>query len=148
MTKSVENAKPIGKLLEAVHDVVERDLALKLYEPKHLRLTIAKRKEVAQVYIASGMSQREAALALGVNQSTIQRDLGKKKQPGRANSPDEGKKPPINQNQAGLIASMSRQKVQIPQRQAGLIDPNRRATARDRRKIGGLGIRVAGSIKK
>ena len=92
MTKSVENAKPIGKLLEAVHDVVERDLALKLYEPKHLRLTIAKRKEVAQVYIASGMSQREAALALGVNQSTIQRDLGKKKQPGRANSPDEGKK--------------------------------------------------------
>jgi len=77
MTKSIENVKPIGKLLEAVHDVVKRDLALKLYAPEDLRLTIAKRKEVTQAYIASGMSQREAAQALGVDQSTIRRDLGK-----------------------------------------------------------------------
>src|SRR5262245_52843467 len=84
MTKKsdpVANAKPIARLLEAVRDVIDRDVALKLYGPEDLRLTIESRKKVAQALIAGGASEREAAQALGVHQATIRRDLGKDKTP-------------------------------------------------------------------
>src|SRR5262245_38009764 len=87
MTKSIENAKPIAKLLEAVRGVMERDVALKLYALEDLRLTIESRKELAKTLIAGGASEREAAQALGVERTTIRRDVGKKKQPGGGKSP-------------------------------------------------------------
>jgi len=40
-----------------------------------MRLTVAARKEVAIKLVESGMSQRQTAKVLGVNNATISRDL-------------------------------------------------------------------------
>lgn len=54
-----------------------------------LQLTIGARREEAKRLVDGGMSERAAAKVLGVERSTIQRDLGKKKQHG-ANSSKNG----------------------------------------------------------
>jgi Trp operon repressor len=72
-----KNAKPIAKLLEAVREVIERDLGLKLYSPEDLRLTIESRQKVAKTLIAGGASERDVAHTLGVDRTTIRRDLGR-----------------------------------------------------------------------
>lgn len=48
----------------------------KLTTPEAFRLTIAKRQETARALVKGGMSRRAAAKVLGVNHSTIVRDVG------------------------------------------------------------------------
>lgn len=47
-----------------------------LMTPEALRLTVEKRQERSKALIQSGMSQRQAAKALGVSRGTIERDIG------------------------------------------------------------------------
>jgi hypothetical protein len=93
MTDKLENVKPIAKLLEAVRDVIDRDVALKLYAPEDLRLTVEKRQAVAKALIASGVSERNAARALGVGRATVRRDVGKLQQPGPNRPEGESENP-------------------------------------------------------
>jgi predicted transcriptional regulator len=44
-------------------------------DPADMRLTIAKRQETAKALVNGGMSQRQAAKVLGVNQKTVSNDL-------------------------------------------------------------------------
>lgn len=73
----IENAKPIAKLLEAVRAVMNRDVQLGLYQPDTLRLTVESRKRIAVAMIEGGVSEREAAKALGVSKTAIRNDIGK-----------------------------------------------------------------------
>lgn len=56
-----------------------------LITAEDVRLTIAKRQEKAKALVDSGMSQRQAAKALGVGRGTVQRDLDR-------NGPESGPK--------------------------------------------------------
>lgn len=58
-----------------------------LTKPEDVRLTIEKRKETARALVDSGMSQRDAAKALGVSSKTIQRDLGQNVQENETECP-------------------------------------------------------------
>jgi len=58
-----------------------------LATPEDMKLTIAARQKTAQTLVNGGMSQRQAAKALGVDPKTIRNDVGKK-------SPGSGEKVP------------------------------------------------------
>jgi transposase len=89
----IQNAKPVAKLLEAVHDVIERDINLGLYKPEMLRLTVEARKEVVKQLTDQGLSTREIAKIMGTTKSTVHRDLI---EPNEENCPKTGQKPPHN----------------------------------------------------
>jgi DNA-directed RNA polymerase specialized sigma24 family protein len=59
------------------------------------RLTIPERKRQAKMLVASGMSNREAAEALGVDEKTVRRDLGADN---CRNNADNCRTPPANPN--------------------------------------------------
>jgi N6-adenosine-specific RNA methylase IME4 len=67
--------KLTGNLIAAVSGQVRHLVDVGLVEPDKLRLTIEARREKAKKLIDAGMSQRDVAAALRVNQSTVSRDL-------------------------------------------------------------------------
>jgi N6-adenosine-specific RNA methylase IME4 len=77
MTKQDEDAftKIAGKLLTNVRDLVDWGIEEGHTTAEQLRLTIAARRETAVKLVEGGMSQRQAAKALGVGLGTVQRDL-------------------------------------------------------------------------
>jgi N6-adenosine-specific RNA methylase IME4 len=64
-----------GDVLAAVSAQVRHLVDVGLVEPDKLRLTIEARRERAKELIDSGMSQRKAAEALGVDEKTVRNDL-------------------------------------------------------------------------
>jgi N6-adenosine-specific RNA methylase IME4 len=64
-----------SKLLTGVRELVNWGFDTGNTTPEKLRLTVAARQEAAVKLIAGGMSQREAAKVLGVDQKTISNDL-------------------------------------------------------------------------
>lgn len=64
-----------GDVLAAVSAQVRHLVDIGLVEPEKLRLTIEARREQAKALVEGGMSQRQAAIALGVDETTIRRDL-------------------------------------------------------------------------
>jgi N6-adenosine-specific RNA methylase IME4 len=67
--------KIAGKLLTSVRDLVDWGIEGGHTTAEQLRLTVAARREMAAKLIEAGVSQRDAAKALGVGQSQIRRDL-------------------------------------------------------------------------
>jgi N6-adenosine-specific RNA methylase IME4 len=68
--------KIAGKLLTNIRDLVDWGIEGGHTTAEQLRLTVAARREMATKLIEAGVSQRDAAKALGVNRKTIQRDVG------------------------------------------------------------------------
>jgi len=73
--------KIAGKLLTNVRDLVDWGIEGGHTTAEQLRLTVAARRETAAKMIEAGMSQRQAAKALGVDKRTIGRDLGGAERP-------------------------------------------------------------------
>jgi N6-adenosine-specific RNA methylase IME4 len=67
--------KLTGNVIAAVSAQVRHLVDAGLVEPDKLRLTIEARREKVKELGGAGLSQREVAAALGVNQSTVSRDL-------------------------------------------------------------------------
>jgi N6-adenosine-specific RNA methylase IME4 len=67
--------KIASELLVNVRELVNWGIDTGNTTPEQMRLTVAARREAAVKLIDGGMSQREAARVLGVNQSTIRDDL-------------------------------------------------------------------------
>lgn len=67
--------KIAGKLLTNVRDLVDWGVEGGHTTVEQLRLTVPERRKTAAKLIEAGMSQREAAKALGVGQTQIRRDL-------------------------------------------------------------------------
>lgn len=67
--------KIAGKILTDVRDLVDWGIETGHTTQESLRLTIAARREVATKLVGAGMSQRQAAKALGVSKDTIRNDL-------------------------------------------------------------------------
>jgi N6-adenosine-specific RNA methylase IME4 len=67
--------KIAGKILTDVRDLVDWGVETGHTTQDKLRLTVAARKETAAKLIEGGMSQRQAAKALGVGEATVRRDL-------------------------------------------------------------------------
>lgn len=67
--------KIAGKLLTNVRDLVDWGIEGGHTTAERLRLTVAARREMAAKLIEAGVSQRDAAKALGVDKRTIGRDL-------------------------------------------------------------------------
>jgi len=70
--------KIASKLLTNVRDLVGWGIETGNTTAEQLRLTIAARAETAKKLIDAGISQRQAAKALGVSHQTIMRDVGPK----------------------------------------------------------------------
>jgi len=94
-----KDATLMANLLIAANEMAERDFALNRYTREDLshivvtRLTKAARKKVVPKLIASGLSQDQVAALIGVNTSTIQRDLGTKPESSKKSEPVEAKSP-------------------------------------------------------
>lgn len=69
------NAKPMIALLQAAEALIDRDVALGLYERPNLRLTVEARKQVAKDLSEQGLSNRQIAKVTGASPKTIDRDL-------------------------------------------------------------------------
>jgi len=67
--------KIAGKLLVDVRDLVEWGVETGHTTHEQFRLTVAARRELATKLIDNGMSQRDAAKALGVSKSTLHDDV-------------------------------------------------------------------------
>jgi N6-adenosine-specific RNA methylase IME4 len=78
MNNELDFTKIAGKLLTNVRDLVDWGIEGGHTTAEELRLTIAARREMAAKLIEAGMSQRDAAKALGVGQAQIRRDLSPK----------------------------------------------------------------------
>ena len=70
-----EFTKIAGGLLVHVRDLVNWGLDTGNTTPEKMKLTVAARQEAAVKLISSGMSHAQAAKVLGVNRSTISRDV-------------------------------------------------------------------------
>jgi hypothetical protein len=67
--------KIIGNLLTDARDLVDWGIESGHTTPDKLRLTVEARREQATKLVESGMSQRQAAKALGVSKSALNRDV-------------------------------------------------------------------------
>lgn len=67
--------KIAGKLLTGVRDLVDWGVDGGHTTPEQLRLTVEARRETAAKLIEGGLSQRQAAKALGVDESTVRADM-------------------------------------------------------------------------
>src|SRR5262245_11012586 len=77
--KQYENAAPIVKVVEALREVIDRDIDLGLYTPetlKKFRLTVEARREVVRQLSQEGKSTREIANQVGVSHVQVAKDLG------------------------------------------------------------------------
>jgi hypothetical protein len=70
--------KIAGKLLTGVRDLVDWGIEEGHTTQEKLRLTVQARRETAARLIEGGMSQRQAAKALGVSHTQVQKDLATK----------------------------------------------------------------------
>lgn len=84
MTDDKEYARLIGDQLINAKGFYDYGIKRKLITPESVRLTIAARTEQAKLMRDAGMSQRQVAKALGVNQATVSRDLMQKASKGDA----------------------------------------------------------------
>jgi hypothetical protein len=64
-----------GVVLVAVSAQVQYMADKGLVDPKKMRLTLEVRREKAKELVDGGMSQRQAAIVLGIPRSTLQNDL-------------------------------------------------------------------------
>jgi transposase len=69
--------KSLANLFVATRDHADVLFDLKLVEPEKVRLTIQARDEKAKELVDAGLSQRQAAKALGVDEGTIRKRLRK-----------------------------------------------------------------------
>lgn len=81
--------KLTGAVIAAMRDQVAHLVESGLVEPDKLRLTIEARRTKAKELVDAGMSQRQAAKALGVPRRTLRDDVG-------GNRPESGPKPPTS----------------------------------------------------
>lgn len=106
-----------GEVLAAVSAQVRHLVDIGLVEPDKLRLTIAARREQAKALVDGGMSQREAARALGVDETTIRRDLRQTAAENAAESRTER----IKQKQAARRAREAALGLRTPEGKFGVI---------------------------
>jgi hypothetical protein len=87
---SPEFTKGLGQVLTGAKALYDFGVERGLTTPEQLRLTVAARQVEAKKLIASGMSQRKAAKALGISKSAVARDVlphnGAKSAPKRGTS--------------------------------------------------------------
>lgn len=98
MTKtSGEFTKGLGQILSGAKALYDFGVEKGLTTPRELRLTVMARQVEAKKLIASGVSRRQAAKALGVNESTVRADLqgaGKsRKSAGKSRTRSNGREP-------------------------------------------------------
>jgi len=100
LDEMANHSKETIEVVRAALALAQRDVDLGLATIAEIeaiprtRFAPVERKKAARVLIARGASEREAAEVLGVERTTIRRDLGKKKQPGGAKAPKNGAKSP------------------------------------------------------
>jgi predicted transcriptional regulator len=74
--EKIANAKPVIKAIEAMREIIDRDVSLGLYDDETMRLTIEARKKVVKELSKQGLSQRQIAKVVGGSRGTVQNDLG------------------------------------------------------------------------
>src|SRR5262245_51955721 len=104
-----------GKLLTNVRDLVDWGIAGGHTTADKLRLTVAARRETAAKLIEGGMSQRQAAKALGIGLGTVQRDLTQN------GSKDDPKRVTKAERRAEREAELANAQVALPDRRYGVI---------------------------
>jgi N6-adenosine-specific RNA methylase IME4 len=128
--------KIAGKILGDVRDLVEWGIDTGHTTADKLRLTITARREEAKRLTDTGMSQRKAAKALGVDPSTIRADLGLRDYP----SKKEGKSRTKAERRADREFELAAKVVALPTKRYGVIvadpewrfEPYSRETGMDR----------------
>jgi N6-adenosine-specific RNA methylase IME4/predicted XRE-type DNA-binding protein len=127
--------KIAGKLLTNVRDLVDWGIEGGHTTAEQLRLTVAARREKAAELIEGGMSQRQAAKALGVSQPTIAADVIKNR--------SQGDQKPIatkSERRAQRELDLASKQAALPVRRYGVIvadpewrfEPYSRETGMDR----------------
>jgi N6-adenosine-specific RNA methylase IME4 len=124
-----------GKLLGTVRDLVDWGIEGGHTTAEQLRLTVAARREIAATLIEAGVSQRDAAKALGVSRGAIQRDLG-----GSEKSKSGSEKSTKAKRRAERERELADQQTALPNQRYGVIvadpewrfEPYSRDTGMDR----------------
>jgi N6-adenosine-specific RNA methylase IME4 len=110
--------KIAGKLLTDVRDLVDWGIEGGHTSAERLRLTVAARRQAAVKLIEGGMSQRQAAKALGVDEGTVRGDL-------RKNSAPSAEKSRTSQTKAEKRAQreldLASKQVALPSKRYGVI---------------------------
>lgn len=124
-----------GKILTDVRDLVDWGVETGHTTQDKLRLTIAARREAATKLVESGMSQRQAAKALGVDEGTVRGDL-------RKNSAESAEKSRTTkaERRAEREAELASKQTALPTKRYGVIvadpewrfEPYSRETGMDR----------------
>jgi len=126
--------KIAAKLLTGVRDLVDWGIEEGHTTAEKLRLTVQARTELAAKMVEAGMSQRQAAKALGVGRATIQRDLTR-------NGPEDGPKRATKaERRAEREADLASKQLALPGKRYGVIvadpewrfEPYSRVTGMDR----------------
>jgi hypothetical protein len=73
--------KPLFQIRDGLMDLAQWGTDQGLTTPERFRLTREARKEEVRMLANAGMPQRQIAKAVGVERSTVQRDLGARKAP-------------------------------------------------------------------
>jgi len=126
--------KIAGKLLTDVRDLVGWGIDGGHTTAEQLRLTIAARRETASNLVKGGMSQRQAAKALGVSHQTVMRDIGPK---GDKDGPERTTKA---ERRAQRELDLASKQTALPKQRYGVIvadpewrfEPYNRETGMDR----------------
>ena len=127
--------KIAGKLLTNVRDLVDWGIEGGHTTAEQLRLTVAARREMAAKLIEAGVSQRDAAKALGVTKATITRDMSGPERP--KNGPE---RPTKADRRAQRELDLASKQVALPNQHYGVIvadpewrfEPYSRETGMDR----------------
>jgi len=126
--------KIAGKLLYDIRDLVDWGIEGGHTTAEQLRLTVAARRETAAKLIEGGMSQRQAAKVLGVDEGTVRNDL-------RKNSAENAEKPRTKaERRAERELELASKQTALPSQHYGVIvadpewrfEPYSRATGMDR----------------
>jgi transposase len=95
-----QNALPVAKAIEALYEIVERDVGLGLYDAQTLRFTVEARKEVVQKLSEQGLPNRKIAKLVGADEATVRRDLSAANAaPNAANAAPKSPKKQITEEQ-------------------------------------------------
>lgn len=118
-----DDAKITIDVLLAAKALVERDLRLNLITEEKLRFTIEARRDHATKLVESGMSQRQAAKVLGVDQKTISNDLRKNSSETEENvlTEDESKPKTKAEKRAAREVELAAKQQALPQKRYGVI---------------------------